>query len=84
MSDYKIVKDASGSLICYGPNTHDYEPTLKNGETLTIETAVQAEELIKDLEEKNKAALEAKAEARRELLDKLGITSEEAQLLLGY
>ncbi len=63
MSDYKIVKNAAGELVCYGPNTQSYEPTLKTGETLTIETKAVAEVLIKDLEAKNKAVADAEAAA---------------------
>ena len=34
---YKIVRDAAGTLVCFGPNDGMYEPTVKDGETLTIE-----------------------------------------------
>ena len=37
---YKIVRNAAGELICFGPNNNHYEPTIKDGETLTIEDAL--------------------------------------------
>jgi hypothetical protein len=37
---YKIVRNAAGELICFGPNNNHYEPTIKAGETLTIEDAI--------------------------------------------
>ena len=38
--NYKIVRNAAGGLICFGPNNNHYEPTIKAGETLTIEDAI--------------------------------------------
>jgi hypothetical protein len=35
---YKVVRDASGKVVCFGPNDGMYEPTIKDGNTLTIET----------------------------------------------
>ena len=37
---YKIVRNAAGELICFGPNNNHYEPAIKAGETLTIEDAI--------------------------------------------
>jgi len=34
---YKVVRDAVGTLVCFGPNDGMYEPTIKAGHTLTIE-----------------------------------------------
>ncbi len=34
---YKVVRDAVGTLVCFGPNDGMYEPTIKDGDTLTIE-----------------------------------------------
>lgn len=33
---YKIVKDADGELVCFGPDDGMYEPTLADGQTLHI------------------------------------------------
>lgn len=81
MSDYKIVKDAAGKLICYGPNTDSYEPILKTGETLTIETKAVADVLIKDYEMQVKTISDKAATDRAALLTRLGITDAEAKLL---
>jgi hypothetical protein len=34
---YKVVRDSLGVVIAFGPNDNNYEPTIKNGEVLTIE-----------------------------------------------
>jgi hypothetical protein len=34
---YKVVRDAVGTLVCFGPNDGMYEPTIKDGHTLTVE-----------------------------------------------
>tara|TARA_R110000796_G_scaffold186455_1_gene303354 strand:+ start:475 stop:732 length:258 start_codon:yes stop_codon:yes gene_type:complete len=36
---YKIVRDAAGTVVCFGPNNGMYEPAIKAGETITIESA---------------------------------------------
>lgn len=35
---YKVVRDRQGTLVCFGPNDDNYEPMVKAGETLGIET----------------------------------------------
>ena len=35
---YKIVRDAFGKVVCFGPNDGMYEPAIKAGETITIES----------------------------------------------
>ena len=37
---YKIVRNAAGEIVCFGPDDNNYEPTIKDGETLTIEDAI--------------------------------------------
>ena len=37
---YKIVRDALGKVVCFGPNDGMYEPAIKAGETITIENAL--------------------------------------------
>ena len=34
---YKIVRNTAGDVVAFGPNDDNYEPTVKKGETLTIE-----------------------------------------------
>jgi len=34
---YKIVRNTAGEVVAFGPNDDNYEPTIKKGETLTIE-----------------------------------------------
>ena len=40
MSNYKVVRNATGDLICYGPNTNQYGPGIPAGATLFIEENV--------------------------------------------
>jgi hypothetical protein len=54
---YKIVKNSAGELVAFGPNDENYEPTVKDGETLTIETGKVAEDLIKEYQAKQAALL---------------------------
>ena len=35
---YKIVRNADGDAVCYGPNDDNYEPSLKAGEVLVVES----------------------------------------------
>jgi hypothetical protein len=79
---YKIVKDALGKVIAYGQNDDNYQPTIKVGEVLSIETNAIAEPLIKAFTDKAKLAAEEHATAKAALLAKLGITADEATLLL--
>ena len=82
MSNYKIVKDADGNLVCFGPNTDGYEPTLNKGEIMTIETDAVALPLIQKWQTEQKAIADKAATDKAALLVKLGITAEEAALLL--
>ena len=34
---YKIVRDAQGNTVAFGPNDKNYEPRVKAGEVLSIE-----------------------------------------------
>jgi len=54
---YKIVRNAAGDVVAFGPNDDHYEPTIKDGETLTIETGKVAEDLIKEYQAKLAALL---------------------------
>ena len=71
---YKVVKNAEGKVVAFGPNDNNYEPTIKVGETLTIEETLP--KIIKE-------DLTERIAARQAVLDRLGLTEQEAQLLLG-
>ena len=34
---YKIVRNAQGDVVAFGPNDKNYEPRVKSGEVLSIE-----------------------------------------------
>lgn len=44
---YKIVKNAAGDIVAFGPNDENYEPFIKDGETLTVESGKIVEDAIK-------------------------------------
>jgi len=44
---YKIVRDAEGEVVGFGLNDGNYEPTIKDGEVLSIESNSIAAPLIK-------------------------------------
>lgn len=83
---YKIVKNATGEVVCFGSNTDMYEPTLQKGDVLTIEPDEIAEPLIEAFTAKLKADAEAAelaaANAKAAILERLNITADEAKLLL--
>ena len=80
---YKIVKNLAGDVVAFGPNDDNYEPTVKDGEILTIESNKIADDLIKEYQAKELARLNQLANDKTALLDRLGITADEAKLLLG-
>lgn len=84
---YKIVKNADGEVIAYGLDNGMYEPSLKKGDVLTIEEDDSALPLIEAYQAKVTAEINAielaKTAAKTELLERLGITEDEAKLLLG-
>ena len=38
--NYKVVRNALGGTVCFGPNNEHYEPSLAAGEVLSIEAEV--------------------------------------------
>ena len=54
---YKIVKNAAGEIVAFGPNDGHYEPTIKDGETLIIDSGKEAEDLIAEYQAKQAALL---------------------------
>ena len=83
MSTYKIVKNSNGDLVCFGPNNEGYEPTINKGDVMTIETDAVALPLIEKWQAEQKAIADKVAQDKAALLVKLGITADEAALLLG-
>jgi hypothetical protein len=81
MSDYKIVKDKDGNLICYGPNNEGYEPNVKAGETLTLESAEIAEPLIKAFNDKQSENAQKAIDSAKSKLAALGLTTDDLKAL---
>ncbi len=79
---YKIVKNSAGDVVAFGPDDENYLPTLKEGEIMTIESGKTAEDLIKAHQAKLLAGAQQLATDKAAILDRLGITAEEAKLLL--
>lgn len=71
---YKIVKNAVNEIVSFGPNDDNYEPLIKDGETLSIEEKMPVLPVVD---------ISIRAAARQAVLDKLGLTSDEAAALLG-
>jgi hypothetical protein len=53
---YKIVKNTAGEIVAFGPDNENYEPTIKDGETMTIESGKVAEDSIKEYQAQQLAA----------------------------
>jgi len=71
---FKVVKNIDGKIVAFGPNDDNYEPFLKDGEVLIVEE--------KQPKMSQDDAIE-RAAARQAVLDKLGLTADEAAALLG-
>ena len=71
---YKVVKNEQNKIIAFGPNDNNYEPHIADGQILSL----QDEQPIFDTTE-----ADAQAVARQAVLDKLGLTADEAAALLG-
>jgi hypothetical protein len=54
---YKIVKNSAGDVVAFGPNDEHYEPTIKDGETMIIESGETAENLIREYQAQQIAAI---------------------------
>ncbi len=71
---YKVVKNDKNQIIAFGPNDDNYEPHIADGQVLSL----QNEKPVLDTTE-----TDAKIAARQAVLDKLGLTADEAAALLG-
>ena len=80
---YILVKDANDNLIAFGLNDGNYEPALQAGEKIVIEDENVALPLIDAYLSKVEADQFAAKNKKDALLERLGITAEEAALLLG-
>ena len=73
---YKIVRNTAGDVVAFGPNDDNYEPTVKKGETLTIEDNAPPPD--------TSAAQAAQAAAKKSAYKKLaalGLTADEIAAL---
>lgn len=61
---YKIVKNAAGDLVCYGPNDNNYEPTIPAGCTLSISDIIPPTPLAQTQATAN-SAIDAQSGATR-------------------
>ena len=77
---YKIVRDAQGEPVAFGPNDGMYEPTIKAGEILSIEDTIPATYF--EAQEVTEANRLATITAAREHAASLGFT--EAMLAVMY
>lgn len=63
--NYKVVRNAAGDLICFGPNSNQYDPGVVAGATLTIEVNAPTPALAT---RQASARAATKAEAQRRIL----------------
>lgn len=81
---YKIIKNAVGDVIAFGPNNENYVPTIKDGETLIIESGKTAEDSIRSFQNKQRlddADLITKKAAAEAKLSALGLTADDLKAL---
>lgn len=73
---YKVVRNGSGDVICYGPNDTNYEPTIAMGCVLAVEANLPSASLTA-----TKAALllRIKADANKITSDTIGELGNEYQ-----
>ena len=71
---YKVIKNSAGKIVAFGLNDGNYEPTIKNGEIVSL----QNDQPVLDTTE-----TDAKIAARQAVLDKLGLTADEADAIFG-
>jgi hypothetical protein len=74
---YKVVRNAAGEVVAFGPNEDSYSPTIKTGESVNIE---DTQPLPDTKAEHDKAAARASALAK---LAELGLTDDEISALVG-
>jgi len=72
---YKIVRNTAGDVVAFGPNDDNYEPTVKKGETLTVED---------NAPQPDTSATDARTAAKKSAYKKLaalGLTADEIAAL---
>jgi hypothetical protein len=79
---YKIVKDLQGNLVAFGPNDENYMPNIKENEILVVESGKIAEDMISQYQAQQLSIASESANKKAALLERLGITAEEAKILL--
>ena len=75
---YQVIKNANGKIVAFGPDDGMYDHVVKSDEVLSYEDKMPKLDSMAS----NAEAAE-KATARQAVLDRLGITADEAALLLG-
>ena len=80
--DYIIVKNKDKMVIAYGPNDGNFDHFLANGETSEIVSQEVADGYIAEIDARLKAEAAQAASHKAALLAKLGISADEAKLLL--
>ena len=71
---YKVVKNSEGKIVAFGLDDGNYDPTIKDGETLSL----QDNQPVLDTTD-----ADAKAAKRLEAIAKLGLSADEAAALFG-
>ena len=71
---YKVIKNSEGKIIAFGLDDNNYDPTIKDGEVLSL----QDKQPVLDTTE-----TDAKTAKRAEAIAKLGLTADEAAALFG-
>ena len=81
---YKVVKDLSNNVICFGPDDGSYNPVVQEGQVLVLVTEKEAEAIMKDFAAKAQTQLKAQETARKNAIKKLtelGLTAAEIAAL---
>ena len=76
---YKIVRNSAGDVVAFGPDDNNYEPTIKDGEVLSVEDKLPVS-YIKELAAATTAQAAAKTSAQTKLAA-LGLTADEIAAL---
>lgn len=80
--DYIIVKNKNGIVIAYGANDGNFEHFLNNGETSEIVSQKVADSYIAEIDARLKAEAAQAIADKAAILAKIGLTADEAKLLL--
>ena len=74
---YQVIKNADGKIVAFGPNDGMYDHVIKSDEVLSyVDEMPQLDTTASNAQAADKAT------AKQAVLDRLGITADEAALLL--